>query len=163
LRFVPLLAAVLAVLAGLCSLHSSRLGEAMLSLKNEAVLAQGRASDSWAEYEAQSIKANLYEIAAENGSARGSASRLAEASRRYRKQQAPVLAAAHTAQEQRDAELASSQRVEDRKVSFDIAVALYEVAIVLASIAAMVRKHWLLTVSAIGGALGLIFTIVGLT
>ncbi|MBC5827273.1 MAG: DUF4337 domain-containing protein [Candidatus Eremiobacteraeota bacterium] len=162
LRFIPLLAAVLAIFAGLSSLYASRLGEEGLSSKNEAVLAQARASDMWAEYQAESIKAHLYEIAViANVSTPTGRSRLRALEAQYRRRQPALLSSAKMAEEDRDAALRFSQRIESRKVKFDIAVALYEVAIVLASIAAIVRRWALFGLSAAGGVVGLAFTILG--
>ena len=158
LRLVPLLAAVLAVLAGLSSLLGGRLAERILTLRTEAVLHEVSASDLWAEYQAQSLKAHLYEVggtlspaAAHRGLYRREAG--------YRSEQAPLRAKARHEEAERDGALAASVLAEHRKVSVDIAVALFEIAIVLTSVAALTKKPWLTSLAAFIGVAAIIFDI----
>ena len=66
---VSITIAVLAVLAATSgSLEMIEAGGAIIAA-NHAVLEQNKASDGWAEYQADSLKKHLYEIAAENGGA----------------------------------------------------------------------------------------------
>src|SRR2546422_10890132 len=60
---VAVTAAVLAVLASLSALQAERTAAESILSKNEAVLAQSRASDEWAFRQAQSIKLHLQELA----------------------------------------------------------------------------------------------------
>src|SRR5437773_10211896 len=59
---VAVTAAVLAVLASLASLQAERTAAESILSKNEAVLAQSRASDEWAYRQAKSIKLHLQEL-----------------------------------------------------------------------------------------------------
>lgn len=160
LRFVPLTAAVLAVFAGLSSLYAGRLGERMLALKNEAILSEVKAADLWTEYEAESIKAHLYTVA--TGASAAEHARLKASAAKYRDQQRPLRLQALAHERDRDEQMARSNVVEDRKVGFDIALAFFEISIVLTSIAAMVRRPFLFVMAAVGGVLGLIFSIRGI-
>jgi hypothetical protein len=163
LRFVPVAAAVLAVFAGLSSLYASRLAEDALALKNEAVLAQGRASDAWAQYQAESIKTHLFDLGTFVGSANGAARKaLGAKAARYGRLKAPIAAQARRQERERDDALRRSERAAERKGFFDVALAFYEIAIVLASIAAMVKRHWLFALAVAGGLGGLCFTLYGL-
>jgi len=162
LRNVPLIAASLAVLAGLSSLYSSRLGESMLSLKNEAVLAEAQASDGWAEYEADSVKAHLSQTAALGVTNPALHRRMTDDYAEYRDRQQPLRAAALKKERERDADTAAAGKVENRKATFDASVALFEIAIVLASVAAMVRRPWLAVSAGVFGIVAIIAAVRGL-
>ena len=158
LRLVPLIAAVLAVLAGLSSLFGGRLSERILTLRNEAVLHEVTASDTWAEYQAQSLKAHIYDVGvALAAKAKRDALRRSEAG--YRTSQAPLRAHAMASEAQRDEALAASVVTERRKASLDVAVAVYEIAIVLTSVAALTRRPWLISVALLLGSAGFIFDV----
>src|SRR5437870_120189 len=60
---VAVTAAVLAVLASVSALQAERTAAESILSKNEAVLAQSRASDEWAYRQAKSIKLHLQELA----------------------------------------------------------------------------------------------------
>lgn len=159
-RFVPLIAAVLAVLAGLSSLYAGRLSERILTLKNEAVLDEVTASDLWSEYQAESVKGHLYEISAlsQTGAlAAGMRKRAAQ----YKAEQKPLMREARRHETLRDEELRDSTNTERRKASLDIAVALFEISIVLVSIAALARRPWLLAFAGLGGVVALFYAVRG--
>ena len=120
LRNAPLIAATLAVLAGLSSLYSSRLGESMLSLTNPSARRKLAGDDAT-----------------------------------YRTRQQPLRAAALKKERERDADSEAADNVETRKAAFDAAVALFEIAIVLASVAAMVRRPWVAVLAAVFGIVAL--------
>ena len=161
LRFVPLLAAVLAIFAGLSSLFGGRLGEHALILKNEALLNEMQASDLWTEYQAESIKAHLNETAAETADPKF-VKHLRSVSAKYRSEQSPLRKQAEQHERARDAALVSSDAAVSRKATFDLALALFEISIVLTSIAAMVRRRSLFVMAAIGGVIGVVFCLYGI-
>jgi hypothetical protein len=140
LRHVPLAAAALAVLAGLSSLLGARTGEAMLVTRTEAVLSQARATDLWNEYQADSLKAHLGESLALIAVTAPARQKLTSGAKEDRDRQAPLMKQALDSERQRDDDLARSTSFEEQKQRFDMAVALFEVAIVLTSVAAMIRK-----------------------
>jgi hypothetical protein len=140
LRHVPLAAAALAVLAGLSSLLGARTGEAMLVTRTEAVLSQARATDLWNEYQADSLKAHLGESLALIAVTATARQELTSGAKEDRGRQAPLMKQALDSERQRDDDLARSTSFEEQKQRFDMAVALFEVAIVLTSVAAMIRK-----------------------
>ena len=162
LRFVPLLAAILAIFAGLSSLYSARLGEAALGLKNEALLSEVKASDAWTEYQAESIKAHLYEAGAQAGAGVKTASGFRANAATYRREQIPLRTVARQQEAERDMALQRSAATEARKANFDIALALFEVSIVLTSIAAMIKRQPLFILAGVGGLIGLIFSLLGI-
>src|SRR5229473_1607086 len=52
--------ALIAVLAAIAALESGTYSNEALLLKNEALLAQTKASDQWAYYQAKSVKSTIY-------------------------------------------------------------------------------------------------------
>jgi hypothetical protein len=161
LRFVPLLAAVLAIFAGLSSLYGGRLGEEALILKNEALLNEVQASDLWTEYQAESIKAHINETAAETADPKF-VKHLHSVSAKYRSEQSPLRKQAEQHERARDAAMLASDAIVARKSNFDIALALFEIAIVLTSIAAMVKRQSLFVMAGIGGVIGIVFCLHGM-
>ncbi|MBC5806827.1 MAG: hypothetical protein DLM53_05740 [Candidatus Eremiobacter antarcticus] len=162
LRWVPLLAAVLAIFAGLSSLYAGRLTEETLTLKNEAVLNEVKASDLWNEYQAESLKAHLYDAAAAGITNKTALARLRSSVSKYRDEQKPLLAEAKAHEAERDQALSESDKAQRRKAVFDIALALFEVSIVLTSIAAMLKRRHMFVLAAAGGVAGMAFALYGL-
>jgi hypothetical protein len=159
-RFVPLIAAVLAVLAGLSSLYAGRLSERILTLKNEAVLDEVTASDLWSEFQAESVKGHLYEISALSQTG-ALAATMSKRAAQYKAEQKPLMREARRHEGLRDQELRDSATTERRKASLDVAVALFEISIVLVSIAALARRSWLLAFAGIGGVVALFYAVRG--
>src|SRR3569833_1196863 len=67
---VSLTVAVLAVLAAAAGSLETVEGGRAITLSSEAVLAQDKATDAWNEYQADSLKRHMYEIAADAGGAK---------------------------------------------------------------------------------------------
>lgn len=162
LRHVPLVAAALAVFAGLSSLLGARTGEAMLASRTEAVLSQARATDQWNEYEADSVKAHINESLGVIAPTSVIGVKLSALAKEYRKRQGPLKASAQAAEHQRDDDLYRSESLERRKQLFDVAVALFEIAIVLTSVAAMVKQPNLFILAAIVALAAIGFDATGL-
>jgi hypothetical protein len=161
LRHVPLVAAALAVFAGLSSLLGARTGESMLATRTEAVLEQARATDSWNEYEADSVKAHINESLSVVATTAATKNVLSSLAQEYRGRQGPLKASAQASERQRDDNLKRSEVFELRKQFFDIAVALFEISIVLTSVAAMVKQPNLLILATVGALAAVAFDVLG--
>ncbi len=159
---IPLVAAILAVFAGLSSLYAGRLGETMLSLKNEGILAQAKASDTWAEYQADSLKAHLAETATLLAVAPALKKKFEADAKTYRARQSPLKAEALKLTDERTTSMQHAEKFESRKLIFDIAVALFEIAIVMASVSAMMRRPALVFVALAVGVVALGFCVFGI-
>jgi hypothetical protein len=162
LRLVPVVAAVLAVCAGLSSLYGNRLSETMLLHAQEAVLDQTRAADTWNEYEANSLKAHVESTAQVLTSDPATRRQLHDEEGKYRKRQQPLMVEAKQLESERTAALSALDSVEPKKLDFDVATALFQISIVLASIAAMTKRSPLFFIGLVGGVIGLAFCVVGL-
>jgi hypothetical protein len=154
-------AAVLAVLAALGSLLSGHAA-------NEATLAMIRAADQWSYYQARSTKGHLYEVSAELVAALtlqpGPAGPGAEApagdhfraeAKRYDREKAEVEHEAEALQAESRHELRKHHR-------FAMAVAAFQVGIVLASVSLLVRLKGLYAASLVAGAVGVAALVLGL-
>src|SRR6202012_3456755 len=64
---VSITVAVLAVMAAAAGSLETVEGGRAITESSEAVLAQDRATDAWNEYQADSMKRHMYDIAADNG------------------------------------------------------------------------------------------------
>jgi hypothetical protein len=145
------LVGVLAALLGIASLAGSR-------ASTEAILAQAKASDTWNEFQANSLKrhvnlddAALLRILATGGpvaaEAEKQAASLEQAVRdKYLPAQNELMPRAQELEHERDV-------AESRHRGFQTSEAAFQLGIVLSSISIVARSRWLLLA---GGGLGLI-------
>jgi hypothetical protein len=137
---VSITIAVLAVLSAVTgSLETVASGQA-LAQKNEAVLSQARASDSWAFYQAKSLKKHIYGIAADAGGPKAD---------KYRKTQADNAAdeeriqnEAKAFEKERDEKLKLSETAENRHHTLTVAATLLHMGIAISTIAIIAHKKW---------------------
>lgn len=142
---VAVTAAVLAVLASLSALQAERTAAESILAKNEAVLAQSRASDEWAFRQAKSIKLHLQELAPPG------------ATTDVERQRAEITASeerARVAEHERDeANRTASERFEQHH-RFAVGTSLLQIAIVLETIAAVLDRRGLWYLGMAIGAVG---------
>ncbi len=140
---VSITIAVLAVLAATSgSLETIEAGGAIIAA-NHAVLEQNKASDAWAEYQADSLKKHLYTIAADNGGP--NAERYRQTSDEQKLTQLTIKNNALESQRSRDALLAQEEQHEHRHHSLTLAATLLEVGIAVCTVAIITRRRsfWL--------------------
>ncbi|HLH11335.1 MAG TPA: DUF4337 family protein [Methylovirgula sp.] len=138
--FLPIVAltiAILAVIAASIGSLETIETQATIDSKNDAVLLQNQATDTWNLYEAKSIKKNMYEIAAAGGGVNAAdfktqAARNGDDEKKYDKQ-------ARELEAERDAKLEQSERHEHRHGVLTIAVTLLQISIAIATIS-IVRR-----------------------
>lgn len=142
-RRIAVTVGVLAAFTSFATLEAERTVTESLLAKNDAVLAQSRASDEWAYRQAKSIKLHLESLAP------GTASPAADA----RAEIAASEERARTAEHARDAADADSARSFEQHHGFARATNLLQLAIVLESVAAVLglRTLWLVGI-VVGGA-----------
>lgn len=144
--------AVMAATAG--SLETVEGGRAITS-SSEAVLAQNKATDAWNEYQADSLKRHLYQIAADTGGAHADAYRKTAA--QDEKEQGRLRTVAEGDEKDRDALMGDSARHEARHHWLTGSATLIEIGIALSTIAIITRRRlfWLaaLGMGAVGAAL----------
>ena len=156
-RNAAVVVSVLAALLAIASLAGSR-------ASTEAILAQAKATDTWNEYQANSLKrhVNLDDAAqirivasgtSAEAAANAQADRLEQAvAEKYQPAQDDLMPRALDLEHERDL-------AESRHRGFQTAEAAFQLGIVLSSISIVARARWLLLV---GGALGVIGLVLGL-
>jgi hypothetical protein len=152
--YVSITISILAVASALVgSLETIADGRA-LSEKNEAVLAQSRASDQWNLYEAKSLKKNLYTLFADQGGDKADKYRAVAASNE--KDQAAIQAEAKTYENQREEKLKVSALAEDQHHKLTIAATLMHMGIAISTVAIIAANRWPWYASLVLGVLGAI-------
>jgi hypothetical protein len=162
-RWVPIAAAVLAVLAAVSGYFGNRRSTQALFAKNEAIVATTHASDTFAQYQSERLKYYVSQSALDQGvNPGGDAAKLRANAEREAAKGPPLLVRAHRFDDQAEAENARSERLLGQAETIEVGSTLFEVGIVLVSITALVGSRLLpitAGVAAVGGAL---FFILGL-
>jgi hypothetical protein len=141
---VAVTAAVLAVLASISALQAERTAADSILSKNEAVLAQSRASDEWAFRQAKSIKLHLQELTP------GSVPDLEH-------QRAEIAASeerARLAERERDEANRQATELFEQHHRFAVGTSLLQIAIVLETVAAVIDRLSLWYGGMVVGAFG---------
>lgn len=140
---VSITIAVLAVMAATAGSLETVEASRAIAQSSEAVLAQDKATDSWNEYQADSLKRHMYEIASAS-----SGPKTEEYLRDIKQEHVAQDKARDKAQEaerERDASLHSSAQHEDRHHWLTGAATLVEIGIALSTVAIITarRPFWL--------------------
>lgn len=143
---IALFSAVLATLGAVVSFLGGHTQNEALYYKNEAVLLKARASDDWAYYQAEDIKAHL--IQATNGSAADAA--------RYKTRAQDLRRDAERLDVQSEEANAESVHALQPHTKLAMAMTAIQVAIALGSIAALTHRRWLLWGGVIFAAIGIV-------
>lgn len=149
---VSITVAVLAVMAAAAGSLETVEGGRAITESSEAVLAQDKATDSWNEYQADSLKRHMYAIASATGSAK--ADDYAKEIAKDRDSQDKAREKAEDSEKDRDARVRESAVHEQRHHWLTGAATLIEIGIALSTVAIITarRAFWF---SAMGlGALG---------
>ncbi|MGH6991944.1 MAG: DUF4337 family protein [Caulobacteraceae bacterium] len=137
---VTMTIAVLAVVAAIAASLETTEGDRTIVAKNDAVLAQNRATDAWNFFQAKSLKKNLYQLAADLGGAKakgyvGRASSNAA-------QEAQIGAQAQALEAERNRWSAVAEAHELRHGRLTIASTLLHMAIAIATLSIILRRRW---------------------
>ncbi|HEY2033378.1 MAG TPA: DUF4337 family protein [Rhizomicrobium sp.] len=146
--------AVLAVLAAVAGSLETVEGGRALSTTSEAVLAQDEATDSWNEFQADSIKKHLYTIAGQAGGAAAAGNR--KNAKGYGDTQKELMQKAKDKEAERDGLLKESARHEDRHHWLTGSATLFEIGIAMSTVAIITKRHWLWLAATGFGAVGLV-------
>ena len=142
---VALTAAILAMLTSISALQAERTVAASILQKNDAVLWQSRASDEWAYRQAKSIKLHLQELVPGSATAAAPREEITASEERAR-----------VAEKHRDE--ANTQAAEwfESHHRFAASTSLLQIAIVLATVAAVVERRSILYGAIALGAVGVV-------
>jgi hypothetical protein len=149
--------AVLAVLAAVAGSLETVEGGRALNSTSEAVLAQDEATDTWNEFQADSIKKHVYGIAAQAGGAHADDNK--KNAKEYGDTQKDLMKEAKAKEKERDDLLAESKIHEDRHHWLTGAATLFEIGIAMSTVAIITKKHWLWFTATGFGVLGLVLLV----
>jgi hypothetical protein len=155
-RLVPLLSAIVAVLAAFGSLFAHHKSIEALALKNQAIRDTLKASDQYGYYQAKRTRINIDRALLDAGLARDAQAR-ARLTSAIDREEIASLATLADARAQDTAATAMQDRSQILLQSFqtfEIATTLFEISIVLISISAITRAPALLWTSTVMSALG---------
>ncbi len=136
---VSITVAVLAVMAATAGSLETVEGGRAITQSSEAVLAQDKATDSWNEYQADSLKRHMYEIASISGSPK--AADYAREIEKDREGQGKAREKAEDAEKDRDARLRESAVHEQRHHWLTGAATLIEIGIALSTVAIITSRR----------------------
>jgi len=163
LVYLSFTTALIAVLAAVAALESGTYSNEALIQKNEALLAQAKASDQWAYYQAKGIKGSVY--ATQAAAARATNPELADKSQkeadRYTAEQEEISKSAREfeGEEKKDSEL--SDKSLEHHHRFAYAVTMFQISIALAAVAALSRQKAVWLVGLAISLLGLLYFVDG--
>ncbi len=160
-RWVPIAAAILAVVTAVFSLFVAQRSTESLVAKNDAILATARATDAYNEYEARSIKEHIYDALITAGGTRDP-SALRSVAAHEKAAGRPAFSNAKRFEKEAVAASARSAHLLLQVMTVEVGVTFLDIAIVLVSISALVTTRVLTTVAAIGAGGGLLVCVGGL-
>ena len=155
LNYLALTTVVLAVCATLATFKGG-------GFSTRSVLSQAQASDQWAYYQAKSVKSNLYEINRDQMALQAArrprpGGRSAQGGRGLRRGRWPSTSRRRT---QIQAEARRLEKIKDEaqkhSAAFGVAVIYLQIAILLSSIAALLKKKPVWWLGLVVGAVGIV-------
>jgi hypothetical protein len=155
--------ALIAVLAAIAALESGAYSNDALLLKNEALLAQTKASDQWAYYQAKSVKATIYasqaaQLLTSNPELAAKAQKEAE---RYAGEEQEISKTANELEKHVNEDGERSSESMEHHHRFAYAVTMFQISIALAAVAALSRQRSVWFAGLIIAAMGLIYFVDG--
>jgi len=136
---VSITVAVLAVMAATAGSLETVEGGRAITESSEAVLAQDKATDSWNEYQADSLKRHMYDIALATAGARSDEYRADI--RNERESQTKAREKAEEAEKDRDLRLRESAVHEERHHWLTGAATMIEIGIALSTVAIITSRR----------------------
>lgn len=152
-KWIAIFTAIVATMGGIVGHEASHIANEAILYKNQAVLKKTDASNQWAYYQAVSTKSHLMELAKEltpPQSHPGYDEKLAK----YAQQKAEIQQRANALEEQVRAADAKSAALREPRQSLFLALALFQIAISVASVTVLTRQAWLFAIAGLGALSG---------
>lgn len=157
LALVSVTIAILAVIAASVGSLETIETAATINAKNDAVLLQNKATDTWNFFQAKSIKKNLYQIAASQGS--GPVDSFNKEAQRNGADEKTLKDKGDALEHETEAKLADSEKHEHRHHVLTGSVTILHIAIAIATLSIIMHgRRWPWYTSLVLGAFGLIGT-----
>jgi len=162
--YVALLTGILAGVAGFLTVRATTLTNNAIYESNQAILAQAQSSDSWNEYQADSIKARIIatQLAANPGLDAQSRATLESQEKDFRDRQPKIQDDAKNFAKDRDDHLAQGKGLLATRDLLSYADLATQLAIALASVAAMVRVRRAFDAATLVGGVGVVIALFAL-
>ena len=161
-RWIPIAAAVLALLAASTGLLAGLRATQANATKSDAILLTARAVDTYSEYDTRSVRQHIYEAALENPGLDGAhQKRLRDVADHEKEAKAPLLPKARELDGESNASIARAEHILVSHEILAVSTTLFEIAIVLVSITALVGGRVLPVSATIATALGIIIAVRG--
>jgi hypothetical protein len=160
--WLSLSTAIIAVLAAIAALESGAYANDAIVQKNDAVLHQSKADDTWGYYQAKGIKAIVYGTQSENATKPELKSQWKEEAAREKKEQQELK---EQVDKEEDAVKEQNEKSEHSlhvHHEFAKSVTIFQVAIALSAIAALTRRKPMWWISLGVGVAGAVFFVLGL-
>lgn len=158
---IAVLTAILSTLGAVFSYEgSSAQNEAML-LKNEAVLKKAAADDIWAFYQAKSQKQLITEAVSELVP-KERAEEMKQRAGRYASEKEALKGKAEQLDKESETLNSKSERTMQPHHRISQGMTLIQIAIALASIAALTRRRWLVGFACVSAAIGVALSLSGI-
>ena len=143
LKRIALTTAILAAFAAVAALQAGSTANEALALKTEATRLQAEASDKWAYYQAQGIKAAIEEAARNTwlAASKEPPANFAEKEKRYATERIAIEKEARALEQERDHKSHEADQLLHRHHGFAYAVTLFQVSIALGAVAALTRAR----------------------
>jgi len=158
IRYVAMLTGALAAVAGYLTVRSTVLSNQAIYNSNQGVLYQAQASDAWAEYQADSVKARMSEIAMKTTKDPDAIQWLTVQDVVTRDRQPQAKKDAQDLELERNDVLAHSKRLLGERDILQYAGMAVQLGIALASVAALTRRYDAFMAGVICGVLGVLTT-----
>ncbi len=158
-KYIPISTALIAVVAAIASLISGTYSNEALIEKNNAVLYQNKATDAWNFYQAKSIKKNIAENFYELNNSEASKSKIS----RYSKEEEDIKKQAEEYQKKVEEYDKKSDVLLAKHHSSALSVTLFQIAIALSAITALLRKQSFWWFSLLASGVGIVYLLLSLT
>lgn len=160
-KWVAIFTALVATMGGIVGHEASHVANDAILYKNEAVLKKTDAANQWAYYQAVSSKSHLMELAKQLTPSEvhpGYDEKLAK----YAQQKEELQARATALEKQVEAADTKSAALREPRQNLFLSLALFQIAISVASVTILSRQRWLFGVALTGALAGIGFWIVAL-
>ena len=156
LRNIALTTALLAAMGAVAALYAGATVNEALVLKTESAVLQAEASDQWAYYQAKGIKASVQESMRATWLTTGKTvpPNVEQTIQRYNTEQKEIEHAAREKEKERDERSKTADGLLERHHKFANSVAIIQVSIALAAVAALTRMRWMWAASVGIGLIG---------
>jgi hypothetical protein len=155
--------ALIAVLAAIAALESGAYSNEALLQKNEALLAQAKASDQWSYYQAKSVKGAVYASqAATLQSSNPEVAKKAQAeAERYAAEEKEISKSAGEFEKEVKKNSEESEMSMEHHHRFAYSVTMFQISIALAAVAALSRQKFVWIVGLAVSAVGVVYFLDG--